>query len=821
MCTDKQRLAVPTYLEFKVVSVQALPACHPSFVRLRVIQLVLHASTRQGASSFHVRPAAWEDQQNEYVRSPLAALLDTDSGIMLTRRYRPVRGRVRRLSTSDQQPGKINRMSMQGASSFHVRPAAWEDQQNEYVRSPLAALLDTDSGIMLTRRYRPVRGRVRRLSTSDQQPGKINRMSMSFTKGNIDEQKWEIPLLKGCNPVNVRNSHRYNHRDTRGNGKQELTFALGPTVKESAKVSAMRVEAMREFMRMPGSPLALPHYWASDVQNFYNQAATLRPEGMAGFYCVSGLRLLGREIMQGDMHRGRETAPGLGGRPRAVPRRFLESNPDLAARSVEVNRYPPQRTDCNCEAKLRASFSKERNGGISWKYNFSMAPEKLEITANGVYFTSYFECGTYIDVFKTIRSSAVSKGREKREIPEKTHRPAASIPTCENPGSDPAGNKTRFALVGGCSSLETTLPRPPRNVARKDVFATRADGDRARPTTTEGECGCTGRQAGSRGPAREINRRLGSRHKQSRLAAGPESDLASRRHVEKGSPRGGKTTPSTFPTTILARCAPTSQLAGRQIPVPAEQPPFPYPPLTCPQFYQVGPRRKIDVASLWFHSGHTCTRLIFGYGKRVLRVRALQIVTRRFLFDVKIWNYFPPFVAHSARCMSLTVPVKTYPGRSGDFFPKVDFKSALLIAVYCKKCANLSPRHMNLAATVRPAKMAGGQEGAMLRGPGRARLRGVEGAHSTHCSGARNFSWWGLATVAKISAVRITKVVNEQLAFSLLPTFRPWIKQSLARSHGYNGLRTAWCSLSSHTMYAAITLTRTLCGNKDIETLCD
>ncbi|KAJ8875285.1 hypothetical protein PR048_023180 [Dryococelus australis] len=53
------------------------------------------------------------------------------------------------------------------------------------------------------------------------------------------------------------------------------------------------------------------------------------------------------------------------------------------------------------------------------------------------------------------------QGRGKREIPERTHRPAASsatIPTCEDSGEDPAGNRTRFAQVVE-SSLTTTPPR--------------------------------------------------------------------------------------------------------------------------------------------------------------------------------------------------------------------------------------------------------------------------------------------------------------------------------------------------------------------------
>ncbi|KAJ8895148.1 hypothetical protein PR048_000473 [Dryococelus australis] len=44
------------------------------------------------------------------------------------------------------------------------------------------------------------------------------------------------------------------------------------------------------------------------------------------------------------------------------------------------------------------------------------------------------------------------KSRRKLEYPEKTHRSVVSSgtsPTCDNAGSNPAGNRTRFALVGG------------------------------------------------------------------------------------------------------------------------------------------------------------------------------------------------------------------------------------------------------------------------------------------------------------------------------------------------------------------------------------
>ncbi|KAJ8882837.1 hypothetical protein PR048_014651 [Dryococelus australis] len=47
-----------------------------------------------------------------------------------------------------------------------------------------------------------------------------------------------------------------------------------------------------------------------------------------------------------------------------------------------------------------------------------------------------------------IRLGGIILGRGKQEIPEKTRRPKASsgpISTCENPGSNPAGNRARFA----------------------------------------------------------------------------------------------------------------------------------------------------------------------------------------------------------------------------------------------------------------------------------------------------------------------------------------------------------------------------------------
>ncbi|KAJ8879623.1 hypothetical protein PR048_020231 [Dryococelus australis] len=49
-------------------------------------------------------------------------------------------------------------------------------------------------------------------------------------------------------------------------------------------------------------------------------------------------------------------------------------------------------------------------------------------------------------------SGAEIQGQGKREYPEKTRRQAASpstIPTCENPGSEPARDRNRIALVGG------------------------------------------------------------------------------------------------------------------------------------------------------------------------------------------------------------------------------------------------------------------------------------------------------------------------------------------------------------------------------------
>ncbi|KAJ8881826.1 hypothetical protein PR048_018312 [Dryococelus australis] len=55
------------------------------------------------------------------------------------------------------------------------------------------------------------------------------------------------------------------------------------------------------------------------------------------------------------------------------------------------------------------------------------------------------------------------KGRRKREIPEKTRRPAASfdtIPTCENPGTTPPGIGPDSSRVEGEYSLTTTPLRP-------------------------------------------------------------------------------------------------------------------------------------------------------------------------------------------------------------------------------------------------------------------------------------------------------------------------------------------------------------------------
>ncbi|KAJ8872125.1 hypothetical protein PR048_025727 [Dryococelus australis] len=49
-------------------------------------------------------------------------------------------------------------------------------------------------------------------------------------------------------------------------------------------------------------------------------------------------------------------------------------------------------------------------------------------------------------------NGAGMQGLGKRGIPEQARRPASSfskIPTCEYPGSDPAGNRARFALVRG------------------------------------------------------------------------------------------------------------------------------------------------------------------------------------------------------------------------------------------------------------------------------------------------------------------------------------------------------------------------------------
>ncbi|KAJ8896073.1 hypothetical protein PR048_001415 [Dryococelus australis] len=60
------------------------------------------------------------------------------------------------------------------------------------------------------------------------------------------------------------------------------------------------------------------------------------------------------------------------------------------------------------------------------------------------------------------RQRLVDKYVGKREIPEKTRRPAAAsgtIPTCEKPGSDSAGNRTQFGWVAGELSNHLS-PRP-------------------------------------------------------------------------------------------------------------------------------------------------------------------------------------------------------------------------------------------------------------------------------------------------------------------------------------------------------------------------
>ncbi|KAJ8898002.1 hypothetical protein PR048_003362 [Dryococelus australis] len=56
------------------------------------------------------------------------------------------------------------------------------------------------------------------------------------------------------------------------------------------------------------------------------------------------------------------------------------------------------------------------------------------------------------------RLRAGMQGRGKGDIPEKTHRPAASsgtIPKIRKSGGNPAGNRTQFALVGGEQKLNT------------------------------------------------------------------------------------------------------------------------------------------------------------------------------------------------------------------------------------------------------------------------------------------------------------------------------------------------------------------------------
>ncbi|KAJ8880396.1 hypothetical protein PR048_016865 [Dryococelus australis] len=63
--------------------------------------------------------------------------------------------------------------------------------------------------------------------------------------------------------------------------------------KTARQFSALRVEAMRELMRMSRSPLALPRFYASDVRNSFNQEATLQ----IGIQSCKGFKRRDRAIL--------------------------------------------------------------------------------------------------------------------------------------------------------------------------------------------------------------------------------------------------------------------------------------------------------------------------------------------------------------------------------------------------------------------------------------------------------------------------------------------------------------------------------------------
>ncbi|KAJ8866569.1 hypothetical protein PR048_032428 [Dryococelus australis] len=185
--------------------------------------------------------------------------------------------------------------------------------------------------------------------------------------------------------------------------------------------------------------------------------------GRAGFYCVSGLtplRLLGRKIMQGDMHRGKE---GLGGHGLHFGA--------MTARKTRVNNAAQSRPDCNHAVRsAEASVIVQPTYSVkaAFKVGIKQLPEfftsysRVQFTIGSLLFfalkhlvlvsqhhtlvtVTHKAPGMYVHKSQikadegeamTVWSNAGMQGRRKRETSEKTRRSATSyymIPTCENP----------------------------------------------------------------------------------------------------------------------------------------------------------------------------------------------------------------------------------------------------------------------------------------------------------------------------------------------------------------------------------------------------
>ncbi|KAJ8866784.1 hypothetical protein PR048_032645 [Dryococelus australis] len=129
-------------------------------------------------------------------------------------------------------------------------------------------------------------------------------------------------------------------------------------------------------------------------------------------------------------------------RPHSTPGKFIDQH--------LIWRLSPEAQLSCCHLPSRCISSRGR----------SFQPRSLGPTADSQLRVPRFRCQRQIKLQPTrevkrgeqVRSSAEMKWRGKREVTEKTRRPATSsgtIPTCEKFGSEPAGERNLFALLGG------------------------------------------------------------------------------------------------------------------------------------------------------------------------------------------------------------------------------------------------------------------------------------------------------------------------------------------------------------------------------------